>query len=156
MTLTSQEPFSMLSRMFAGENNGADRCGLIPSAVDSSGAYLIDRSPTYFEPVLNYLRTGRLVLDAGVNAEGVLEEAQFFGIVSLVPILESLLAEEHSKKSVQQQPLTRSQVIKALVRTSPSTELRFQGVNLASADLSKLDLRNINFKVYFSDMLYKA
>ncbi len=143
MTLTSKEPYSMLSRMFASEPG---RTGLNPSAVDPSGAYLIDRSPTYFEPVLNYLRTGRLVLDTGVNVQGVLEEAQFFGIESLVPILEAIISEDRSKQT-KPKPLTREEVIKALVRTSPATELRFQGVNLACADLSKLDLRNINFKV---------
>ena len=52
-------------RMFSG---GAD--GLRPGDRDASGAYLIDRSPTYFEPVLNYLRTRQLVLDHGVNPAG--------------------------------------------------------------------------------------
>ena len=75
----------------------------------------------------------------------MLEEAQFFGIETLVPQLESLADDEKLKK--KQQPLTRAEVINALVRTSPTTELRFQGVNLAEADLSKLDLRSINFKV---------
>ena len=135
----------MLARMFASDSSG--QYGLSPSAIDATGAFLIDRSPAYFEPVLNYLRTGQLIIDAGVNVQGVLEEAQFFGIESLVPLLENLIADELSKKGKQHLPLTRPEVIKALVRTSPTTELRFQGVNLAQADLSKLDLRNINFKV---------
>ena len=142
MTLTAKEPFSMLSRMFSIDSG---QYNLSPSSVDASGAYLIDRSPTYFEPILNYLRHGKLILDVGVNVQGVLEEAQFFGIETLVPQLESLADDEKLKK--KQQPLTRAEVINALVRTSPTTELRFQGVNLAEADLSKLDLRSINFKV---------
>lgn len=122
-TLTAKEPFSMLSRMFATD---LGRYNLSPSATDANGAYLIDRSPTYFEPILNYLRHGKLILDTGVNVSGVLEEARFFGVESIVPMLESLADDEKSKK--KQQPLTRAEVIKALVRTSPSTELRFQGV----------------------------
>lgn len=149
MTLTAKEPYSMLSRMFSTDSG---QFNLSPSALDASGAYLVDRSPTYFEPILNYLRHGKLILDAGVNVQGVLEEAQFFGIESLVPQLESLADDEKSKK--KQQPLTRAEVIKALVRTSPTTELRFQGVNLAEADLSKLDLRSINFKVFLILSIY--
>ena len=41
------------------------------SVTDSSGAYLIDRSPVYFEPLLNYLRHGVLVIDEGVNPQGI-------------------------------------------------------------------------------------
>ena len=145
MTLT-KEPESMLSRMFAANNESPGHFNLSPSTVDAQGAYLIDRSPTYFEPILNYLRHGKLILDVGVSVQGVLEEAQFFGIESLVPILQSLDDDEQSKKK-QHRPLTRADVIKVLIRTSPTNELRFQGVNLAGADLSKLDLRNINFKV---------
>ena len=79
---------------------------------------------------------------------GVLEEAQFFGIESILPLLEVMTKEQQSRK--KDRPLTRNEVIHALVRTSHSTELRFQGVNLTGADLSKLDLRNINFKVSYN------
>jgi len=67
MTLTAKEPFSMLSRMFATDSGS---CSLSPSCRDRRGAYLIDRSPTYFEPILNFLRHGKLILDEGVNPEG--------------------------------------------------------------------------------------
>lgn len=40
--------------------------------MDITGAYLIDRSPRYFEPILNYLRHGQLVLDKDINPEGTL------------------------------------------------------------------------------------
>ena len=75
----------MLARMFANEN-----CSLLPSVTDSDGAYLIDRSPKYFEPILNYLRTGSLIIDPNVNPEGVLEEAKYFGIDTIIPRLEAM------------------------------------------------------------------
>lgn len=75
-TLLAKEPLSMLARMFAGDNNGYL---MNPSTKDESGAYLIDRSPEYFEPILNYLRHGQVILDRNVNPKGVLEEAIFYG-----------------------------------------------------------------------------
>lgn len=134
-TLTSKEPTSMLACMFS--NN------FMPSNVDMKGAYLIDRSPKYFEPIINYLRSGSLIYNKTINPEGILEEAKFYGINSLIPVLEKHIQSE--KISKDDQPLTRRDVIEALIR-SPCTELRFQGVNLAGADLSRLDLRHINFK----------
>ena len=43
------------------------------SITDPTGAFLIDRSPVYFEPILNYLRHGQLILDNGVNPEGKMQ-----------------------------------------------------------------------------------
>ena len=51
---------------------------------DDQGAIMIDRSPKYFEPILNYLRTGEFLIDSDVNKEAVLAEAKYFGIQSLV------------------------------------------------------------------------
>ena len=64
-TLYQKEPGCMLARMFANEEHN-----LRPSTKDETGAFLIDRSPKYFEPILNYLRTGSLILDPNVNPEG--------------------------------------------------------------------------------------
>lgn len=133
----NKESGSMLARMFSQEN-------LTPGDVDENGAYLLDRSPKYFEPLLNYLRYGQLVYDPNVSVDGILEEAKFFGMHSLIPQLE---AQANTIVSPDSLPLTRVDVIKALIRTSYTSEIRFQGVNLAGADLSKLDFRNINFKV---------
>lgn len=85
---------------------------------DSQGAYLIDRSPDYFEPILNYLRHGQLIINESINplgktnktlnvytansashtaltfslsSVGVLEEARFFGIEQLAEQLETLI-----------------------------------------------------------------
>ncbi|KAG1678694.1 BTB/POZ domain-containing protein KCTD9 [Nymphon striatum] len=140
-TLLTKEPNSMLARMFASDDSESS---LAPSNLDQTGAYLIDRSPLYFEPILNFLRHGELILDRNVNPQGVLEEAKFFGIESIIPQLEDVISDDESCKD--DSALTRRDVISALICTSHSSELRFQGVNLAGADLSRLDLRFINFK----------
>ncbi|KAF7287322.1 BTB/POZ domain-containing protein KCTD9 [Rhynchophorus ferrugineus] len=137
-TLISNEPTSMLARMFSDENSLFS-----PSSRDKNGAYLIDRSPTYFEPILNYLRCGQLIYDKNINPEGILEEARFFGIESVIPILEQTVYVREPRDNA---PLTRRDVIDALIKSSKNFELRFQGVSLAGADLSKLDLSHINFK----------
>lgn len=48
-----------------------------PSKQDHHGAYLIDRSPTYFEPLLNYLRHGQIILDSNVNVSGIYSKIIF-------------------------------------------------------------------------------
>ncbi|XP_034939137.1 BTB/POZ domain-containing protein KCTD9 [Chelonus insularis] len=143
-TLTHKEPMSMLARMFT-EKDDTDEFRISPSKQDSNGAFLIDRSSLYFEPLLNYLRHGQLILDANISAAGVLEEARFYRIEGVISTLEEMVAEEGTKRKGTE-ALTRRDVLKAIMSTSPTSELRFQGVNLAGADLSRLDLRNINFK----------
>lgn len=64
----------------------------------------------------------------------------------MTPHLNQLIEKSESQRS-SSQALNRMDVVKALIRTPIASELRFQGVNLAGADLNKLDLRNINFKV---------
>ncbi|KAK3095635.1 hypothetical protein FSP39_016987, partial [Pinctada imbricata] len=142
-TLTQQEPNSMLARMFGEEATVSWQ-----SSVDSTGAYLIDRSPRYFEPILNYLRHGQLVLDRNTSPEGVLEEAKFFGLSSLVESLEEII-EVYALKLRRQDdstPITRREFVLRLLATPTDKELRCQGMNFTGANLSKLDLRYINFK----------
>ncbi|XP_017772657.1 PREDICTED: BTB/POZ domain-containing protein KCTD9 [Nicrophorus vespilloides] len=140
-TLTAEQG-SMLARMFAKRSSTG--CQFIPSRTDANGAYLIDRNPTYFEPILNFLRTGKLIYDHHVNPKGILEEAIFFGIDSIVPTLEQMIQRVEIDRD--DTPLTRRDVILSLTTCATKTELRFQGVNLAGADLSRLDLSYINFK----------
>lgn len=77
---------------------------------------------------------------------GVLAEACFYGIEGAIRILTSMLEKEELQKEGLVS-LTRKDVLKAIMSTPITAELRFQGVDFVRADLSKLDLRNINFKV---------
>ncbi|XP_035891410.1 BTB/POZ domain-containing protein KCTD9 [Anopheles stephensi] len=131
LTLTNREPNSMIARMFAQDQ-------LKPSDQDAHGAYLIDRNGYYFRPILDYLRHGRVVCDKHVNLQGVLEEARYYGLDGLVSLIQDIQQADVS--------LTRLDFIRTLVASSHTTELRFQGVHLAGINLSKMDLRNINFK----------
>lgn len=135
-TIAQREP-NMLSRMFATQMNPSDK--------DETGAYLLDRSPEYFEVILNYLRHGQLIYNRNINPEGVLEEARFFGVESLIQELQSIVDKEKNTETVDL-ALTRQDVVKALIQANTCSELRFQGVNLAGADLRRLDMRRINFK----------
>ena len=76
---------------------------------------------------------------------GVIEEARYFGVDAIIPQLETLISSKAASAS-HSVPLNRRDVIDALIRTPSNRELRVQGVNLQGADLSRLDLRHINFK----------
>lgn len=103
------------------------------------------RNGKYFDPILNYLRTGELIFDSNINPMGILAEARYYGLQDLVSQLQPLTATSPIANP-DDAPLTRRDVIQALIQTSFKSELRFQGCNLRGADLRKLDLRNINFK----------
>ncbi|XP_064630375.1 BTB/POZ domain-containing protein KCTD9-like [Lineus longissimus] len=140
-TLTANEPDSMLAKMF----DNSKPTGLNwTSRKDPNGAYLIDRSPDYFEPILNYLRHGQLILNKGINPLGVLEEAKFFGIMGLAEDLDSIINEDEPPGD--QTPITRREFALSLMFTSSNSQLRCQGMNFSGADLSRLDLRYVNFK----------
>uniref|UniRef100_A0A4W5MZ56 BTB/POZ domain-containing protein KCTD3 n=1 Tax=Hucho hucho TaxID=62062 RepID=A0A4W5MZ56_9TELE len=70
--------------------------GRISSLLDETGAIFIDRDPTAFAPILNFLRTKELDL-RGVNIKILRHEAEFYGITPLVRRL--LLCEEIERSS---------------------------------------------------------
>lgn len=95
---------------------------------DETGAYVIDRDPTYFGPILNYLRHGKLVYNKELAEEGVfslyfflqiakpqdnpwmnrfspplilgvLEEAEFYNITPLIKLIKERILERDCKAS---------------------------------------------------------
>ncbi|KAG5684133.1 hypothetical protein PVAND_013374 [Polypedilum vanderplanki] len=85
-----KDPNSMLARLIDGDSE-------LISDKDENGAYMIDRDGKYFPPILNFLRHGKLILDSGLAAEGVLEEAEFYNITHLIT-----LVKEHIQRRDQQ------------------------------------------------------
>uniref|UniRef100_A0A8C8J6S6 Uncharacterized protein n=1 Tax=Oncorhynchus tshawytscha TaxID=74940 RepID=A0A8C8J6S6_ONCTS len=73
-TLVSKEPESMLARMFREKDVWGNK-------QDERGAYLIDRSPEYFEPILNYLRHGQLIINEGINLLGKYGDSFCFSVL---------------------------------------------------------------------------
>uniref|UniRef100_G3PFR1 BTB/POZ domain-containing protein KCTD9 n=1 Tax=Gasterosteus aculeatus TaxID=69293 RepID=G3PFR1_GASAC len=120
-TLVSKEPESMLAHMFRERD-------VWGNTQDEHGAYLIDRSPEYFEPILNYLRHGQLIINEGINIRGVLEEARFFGIEQLAEQLE--VAIKNTQPPEDHSPISRKEFVRFLLATPTKSELRCQGANL--------------------------
>ena len=79
----AKEPESMICRTVLGE---------LPSLKDENGAILIDRSPKYFDAILNYLRMGEIMPDHDINVDALIQEAKFYGIMGLVEKYEHNLA----------------------------------------------------------------
>ncbi|TRZ00228.1 hypothetical protein DNTS_014327 [Danionella cerebrum] len=71
----------------------------LDSDKDETGAFLIDRDPTYFGPILNYLRHGKLIINKNLAEEGVLEEAEFYNIASLVRLVKERIRDNENRTS---------------------------------------------------------
>ena len=63
----------------------------VPATKDENGYYFIDRSPKYFESILNFLRTGEIESHACLDMRFLLKEAEYYGIEGMaVKIREEL------------------------------------------------------------------
>ncbi|XP_030064177.1 BTB/POZ domain-containing protein KCTD2 [Microcaecilia unicolor] len=87
-----REPKSFLYRLCQEDPD-------LDSDKDETGAYLIDRDPTFFGPILNYLRHGKLIINKELAEEGVLEEAEFYNIASLVRLVKERIRDNENRTS---------------------------------------------------------
>lgn len=71
---------------------------------------MIDRDPTYFGPILNFLRHSKLVIDKNLAEEGILEEAEFYNISELI----QLIRERIRQRDELPQKENRKQVYRVL------------------------------------------
>ena len=70
--------------------------GRISTLVDDRGSIFIDRDPTLFTHVLNYLRTKEIHLPEATGMRGLVHEAEFYGITPLTQQLKLVQELEHS------------------------------------------------------------
>uniref|UniRef100_A0A2I3HVX9 BTB/POZ domain-containing protein KCTD9 n=1 Tax=Nomascus leucogenys TaxID=61853 RepID=A0A2I3HVX9_NOMLE len=144
-TLVNKEPDSMLAHMFKDK-------GVWGNKQYHRGAFLIDRSPEYFETILNYLRHGQLIVNDGINLLGVLEEARFFGIDSLIEHVE--VAIKNSQPPEDHSPISRKEFVRFLLATPTKSELRcqvldcanLQGVKMLCSNAKGASLKLCNFE----------
>ncbi|NXF48422.1 KCTD9 protein, partial [Oceanites oceanicus] len=139
-TLVNKEPDSMLAHMFKDKDAWGNK-------QDHRGAFLIDRSPEYFEPILNYLRHGQLIVNDGINllAHVLFFQAIYNLVLSVLAVKQ--LSQQNSQPAEDHSPISRKEFVRFLLATPTKSELRCQGLNFSGADLSRLDLRYINFKM---------
>lgn len=92
-TTLKKDPKSFLARLASCDANDVDQLTDLGSEKDETGAFLIDRSFTYFEYVLNYLRTNKLIFDTSSTLQGILLEAEFYNLQSLIILCKEKLLE---------------------------------------------------------------
>jgi hypothetical protein len=98
-TTLKKDPKSFLARLASIDKNDVDQLNDLGSEKDETGAFLIDRSFTYFEFVLNYLRTNKLIYDNDATLQGITLEAEFYNIQSLISACKEKLMEKSTSSA---------------------------------------------------------
>lgn len=153
-TIHRGAPGSLLAAMFPescdDDGDGAD-CGNalgIPLFVDETHPLrpvVFDRSPEHFAPIVNFIRTGELIIGPTVAPRGVLHEALYFGVDAVAQQLAHLEPDDFGAPRPPTDETSYSRRdIEALV-TAGRVE-RLVGLNFCGADFSGLDLTKARFR----------
>ena len=103
--------------------------GSMNPTVDEEGAYFVDRNGKYFEPLLDYLRTGILDIPPSMSRAHVMEQALFFGI-EIKEFARDLVSEISQRQLV------------LIVNGLGGGKLQLPGYNLQDRSFAYLDLTN--------------
>lgn len=120
-TTLSRDTNSFLARLIREDSS-------LISDKDETGAFLIDRDPRYFAPVLNYLRHGKLVLEAGLSEEGLLEEAEFYNIIHLIALAREAITRRDQRPGMDKKRVYRVLQCQENELTQVSPHLRTKAV----------------------------
>ncbi|KAL9954739.1 hypothetical protein ACROYT_G042313 [Oculina patagonica] len=129
-TLT-KDPNSMLAAMFSG------RFEMKPS---EDGSFFIDRDGTHFRFILNYLRTGKLILPEGATfLKELEEEAEFYQIQGIIDELKvskpsTIKASKPSKAFEESEILTNDEHRSVLKSWLPRQDRKWRLLFRASRD----------------------
>jgi len=69
----------------------------------ADGMYKFDRDPEYFQPVLNFLRTGKLTYNRDIPVHAIMEEARFYELQELQRLLVKESMTQKAKKGTRDQ-----------------------------------------------------
>ena len=121
----ANDEFCMLNIMLKHESSMA-------SSRDSNGALFIDRDPSYFSYVLNFLRNGIVDLPPErYKLNALLREAEFFQINGLYTAVQ-----KHRRRRAR---VTREGLL-TMINTRGSSELMLPNTDFSGEDLSHLSL----------------
>jgi len=141
-TLT-KHPESLLAEMFSTRFNLKQ---------GSDGCYFVDRDGTHFRHILNYLRSGTApVLSVlKTDAEEILQEAEYYGLVGLVKAINNKLDGDDANGGdnvKEESAVKESGAVDEIRKELSSTEEKLNlFLNLLDANLKELDEATKNYK----------
>ncbi|KAA0203776.1 hypothetical protein HAZT_HAZT004272 [Hyalella azteca] len=106
-TTLTKDPESLFAKLI-----NDDISGMVTDGKDENGAIMFDRDPTYFSPILNFLRHGKMVINKDVAEEGVLEEAEFFNVAEAIRLVRERIRVRDNEK--QQRPAGKQHMYRVL------------------------------------------